>query len=133
MEEEGFRAKAYVDTNGHQTIGYGFNIDAGISRLAAERLARAQAEELDASLTAFPWYAALDYVRQSAVLDMAFNLGMGGLLRFPNMIAALTRKDWAAAAKECHVKDPKLAKRYERLAYILEHGTTIGPDRMPIT
>ena len=33
---------------------------------------------------------------------MAFNLGVGGLLKFHNLLAACNAADWETAAKECH-------------------------------
>lgn len=120
--EEGFRATAYKDTNGKLTIGYGFCIDAGISQVAASALCQAQAGELHQALMRYSWYASLDEARQSVCLDIAFNEGLGGLLGFPKMIAALAREDWQDAAAECRVQDPKLAGRYDALAKILLTG-----------
>jgi lysozyme len=122
--EEGFRATAYSDTGGHTTIGFGFNVDAGISEFAAGALLTAQLQELHRQLLALPWYAALDDVRQSVCLDIAFNAGLPGLLHFPRMIAALERQDWAAAATECQVQNPELAHRYADLAQILFTGVS---------
>lgn len=120
--EEGFRARVYRDTEGHATIGFGFNVDAGISLRAAAALLEAQLEELHDALTGYSWYAALDPVRQGACLDIAFNDGLHGLLGFPNMIAALGRKDWITAQSECHVQNPELKERYDELATILLTG-----------
>lgn len=120
--EEEFSPHLYIDTEGRRTIGYGFNLDAGISRAAALALLTAQANELDTALQAYPWYAALDPVRQSVCLDIAFNAGLNGLLRFPLMIAALTVKDWADAAAQCRVSNPELTSRYEKLANLLLTG-----------
>lgn len=122
--EEGFRSHAYRDTKGLETIGYGFNVQAGISKYAAAALLKAQVEEAHAALLKLPWYASLDPVRQSVCLDIDINEGEGGLLKFPLMIAALTRGDWEGAAVQCHVADPKLAGRYAALAKILLTGAT---------
>lgn len=122
--EEGFRSTGYRDTVGKLTIGYGFCVDEGISRYAAAALLKAQAEEAHTALLKLPWYAQLDPVRQSVCLDIAINEGEQGLLKFPHMIAALSRQDWASAATECHVEDPKLAGRYAALAQLLLIGGT---------
>jgi lysozyme len=122
QKEEGFRALPYRDTNGIETVGYGCNLQAGISRYAAAALLKAQAEEAHAELMKLPWYAALNPVRQSVCLDIDINEGERGLLKFPHMIAALSRQDWASAAMECHVEDPKLAGRYAVLAQLLLVG-----------
>jgi lysozyme len=120
--EEGFRATKYTDTQGRLSIGYGFNVDAGISQFAAAALLSAQVAERHNSLLAYPWYAGLDPTRQSVCLDIAFNSGLHGLLGFPHMIAALSRQDWASAATECKVINPELAGRYEKLAQLLLIG-----------
>ena len=40
---------------------------------------------------------------QSALLDMAFNLGVGGLTKgYPKLMAAVKSGDWQTAAAECH-------------------------------
>jgi GH24 family phage-related lysozyme (muramidase) len=39
---------------------------------------------------------------QRALVDMAYNLGVGGLARFTNMLRACERGDFVAAAGECH-------------------------------
>ena len=120
--EEGFRALPYTDTEGHTTIGFGFDIAAGISEGAAEALLVAQLQELDARLMNLTWYNDLDEVRQSVCLDIAFNNGFEGLLKFPRMIAALQAKDWMTASAECQVQNPELTSRYAALARILETG-----------
>lgn len=123
-QEEGFRATLYVDTEGHKTIGFGLNIDAGISQRVAEAALQAQLEELQDALAKYPWYTPLDPVRQSVLLDIAFNNGLSGLLHFPHMLAAISRQDWTTAATECHVENPELAGRYQRLAHLLLTGET---------
>lgn len=121
-DEEGFSAQKYIDTEGRLTIGYGFCVDAGISKSAATALLIAQAQERHDELAKLAWYQALDPPRQSVCLDIAFNGGVAGLLRFTNMIDALTKRDWARAANECRVRNPELAGRYQALAEILRTG-----------
>lgn len=122
QSEEGFRARAYRDTQGHVTIGYGFNVDAGISQYAASALLAAQVSELQNSLSAYGWYNALDPVRQSVCLDIAFNGGIDGLLHYPHMIAALAKGDWVTAAAECNVQQPELQSRYAKLQQMILTG-----------
>jgi lysozyme len=57
-------------------------------------------EDKQKRLEQFPWYVGLDEVRRAAITNMAFNLGVSGLLRFPHMIAALAVQDWATANSE---------------------------------
>ena len=43
-------------------------------------------------------YSALDEVRKSVLLNMCFNLGIGGLLEFNNTLAFIAAGDWERAA-----------------------------------
>ncbi len=120
--EEGFRALPYLDTSGIGTVGYGFAYTRGISKFAASALLQAQIQELHDALGKYPWYGALNDVRQSVCLDIAVNEGLHGLLGFPSMIHYLSVGDWADAAEQCHVEDPKLASRYAVLAQLIRTG-----------
>ena len=118
--EEGFRALPYTDTTGHETIGYGFNVSAGISRTAAQALLQAQIGELAGQLESLPWWTSIPDNCKVACLDIAFNAGLHGLLGFPHMIAAMTAGDMAGAAAQCQVADPQLnASRYAGLRQLI--------------
>lgn len=122
--DEGFRAQKYVDTTGHTTIGYGFNVDSGISQNAALALLNAQAMDVKDDLALEQWYISLDPGRQSACIQLAFNLGIGGFLGFQHMIDALRSGNWQGAHDE--LLDSKAAQqlpaRYSRLAACLLTG-----------
>src|SRR5216684_314953 len=101
--DEGRRPHVYTDTAGKLTAGVGRNIsdvpfsDDEIDLMLSNDIARVRA-----ALAPLAWYAALDEVRQGAIENMAFNLGVSGLLHFPHMIAALAHQDWRTAADEMH-------------------------------
>jgi len=123
--DEGFRAVKYPDSiKGRETIGYGFNISAGITESAAAALLTAQTQDLYAALAGYWWAAGLDDPRMSVVVEVAFNDGLVGLLHFPKMLAAIGAKDWSAARAELLDSDAarELPDRYERLAMILFSG-----------
>lgn len=124
--EEGFRSKVYKDTVGKKTIGYGFNVDSGISQRVAEALLQAQLLEIQDGLAKYSWYTALDTVRQSVILDVAFNDGISGLLHFVNMIVALQKGNWVGAKTE--LLSSKAASenphRYQLLGQILLTGNS---------
>lgn len=121
---EGFRANLYVDTTGHETLGYGFNVQAGITQSAAQALLAAQTQDIAATLGGYWWASGLDDARLSVVVEVAFNVGTAGLLHFPKMMAALGAKDWKTAAAELLNSDAArlLPVRYGRLAEILATG-----------
>jgi len=122
---EGLRLKPYRDTVGKLTIGVGRNLDdVGISRDEAEYLLRNDIAKVMASLSKFDWFNSLDFVRRKVIIDMAFNLGLGGLLLFKNMISAIKEQDYKRAAAE--MLDSKWAQqvktRADRLALMMETG-----------
>lgn len=107
---EGLRLKPYRDTKGILTIGIGRNLeDRGITPdEAAILLDNDISDTIRALSRAIPWFDSLDVVRQRALVDMGFNLGVAGLLKFRKMLAALARKDYIDASQEA--LDSKWAK-----------------------
>ena len=96
--EEGYREHVYQDTEGHATIGYGFNLDAGMPKELAAMVARYQAESnLREFAAQWPPYHRQPFAVRVALADMAFQLGPDGLLEFHDMLAAIERGDWRAA------------------------------------
>ncbi len=55
---------------------------------------------LDGLDEAIPWWTGLPDLRQDVVANMAFNMGVGGLLKFTHMLSALQDGDFAQAAAE---------------------------------
>lgn len=96
---EGERLKPYRCTAGKLTIGVGRNLeDRGIT---AEESAYLLGNDIDrfhaALLRKLPWASQLDEVRQRVLLDMAFNLGIQGLLTFKNTLATIKAGDYEKA------------------------------------
>jgi lysozyme len=121
--EEGFRARIYWD--GYiPHIGYGANLDAGITEYEAQALLTAQVDTLHVALSDYDWYMALDPVRQSVCIDVAFNTGLDGLLGFTQMIEALQDEDWLEAQMQLLDSDAarELPERYQALGVLLLNG-----------
>ena len=99
--DEGVRYTPYRDTLGLLTVGVGRCLDRvpfsddEVNLMLANDIVDKQKQ-----LQQFPWFTALDDVRKAAVVNMAFNLGVHGLLGFPHAIAALAKQDWATANSE---------------------------------
>jgi GH24 family phage-related lysozyme (muramidase) len=72
--------------------------DGGIDALVE---ADVQAFEAQLAATLPKWNSYPEPV-QEALFDMAFNLGLGGLKRFPRMLAAIDAGDWNTAAAQSH-------------------------------
>lgn len=122
--EEGYRPFIYKDSQGHNTIGYGLNLDAGMSRECAAAALNLIVADLDKQLLAYDWYASLDPVRQSVFIDVAYNCGLPGLLHFVQCINAARAKDWQGAHDQ--LLDSSAARlnvgRYQHLAQVLLTG-----------
>lgn len=123
---EGLRLKPYRDTVGKLTIGIGRNLDdRGITKEEAKLLflndIRHTMHALDIEMK---WWTNLDPVRQGVMLNMAFNMGVGGLAKFHRMKTALRNKNYGKAAME--MLDSKWAKqvgpRATELAKQMESG-----------
>lgn len=99
-KHEGFRSFPYKCTAGKLTIGYGFNLDAGITSEEADFLLKARVDRVEKWLASHEWYRALDENRRDVLSNMAYNLGVAGLFKFKNMIKALEDGDYNKAAEE---------------------------------
>ena len=122
---EGLRLFPYRCTAGKLTIGIGRNLeDKGISNEESLIMLRNDIKEVCQRLSHYTWYTELDCVRQRVIVDMVFNLGLGGFLRFQNTISALEKHDYCEAAKE--MLDSRWAsqvgQRAERLAQMMRSG-----------
>ena len=100
--DEGVRLKPYLDTVGKTTIGIGRNLtDNGITAAEAKVLLQNDlfrvANELD---RVAPWWRKMSQVRQNALVNMAFNLGLPRLLTFKKMMVALENGNFEIAWAE---------------------------------
>jgi lysozyme len=88
---------------GHPTIGRGRALDTnGISEAESVYLCN---NDIDDRVRALPgvvdFWSVLNDVRQNALLEMSFELGVRGLLGFHQMLAAMRIQDWATAQAQC--------------------------------
>jgi len=106
--EESCRLRAYQDSLGIWTIGWG-TTGSGISAgtvwtqsqadtAFATRYALAQRQaRIDLGANAWQY---LDPVRQAALTDLAFQIGGHGLAEFQGLLSAVRDKNWAVAHDE---------------------------------
>ena len=98
---EGFSATPYRCTAEKLTVGYGYNLDAGMSREEATLLLVHRLNILkDALNSKLDYWEDLSEVRQGVLINMAYNLGLNGLRNFVKMFAALNGGDYNTAASE---------------------------------
>ncbi|AZZ98765.1 glycoside hydrolase family protein [Pseudoalteromonas sp. R3] len=100
-KHEGFRDKPYFCTEGHLTIGYGLNLDAGVTEEEAEVILSMRVEGIRKRLAnAIPWYANLAAPRQGVLVNMAYNLGVAGLMGFAKTLTHIRSGDYNTASHE---------------------------------
>lgn len=81
-------------------VGYNYNITKnGISERVASAVMEKVVEDDRKKLEKYSWFNKLDKVRQGAVLNLTFNMGIGGFMKFDTTIANLERGNYEAAAK----------------------------------
>ena len=126
--DEGFRGERYICPTGHPTIGFGTRLpltEAEGTMLLEYRLAKMEAHLSDQLLyRARIVFDALPENVRRALLNMAYCLGVNGLLGFRKMLKAISKNEWDEAAREC--LDSKYAEqvkgRADRVAALLRLG-----------
>lgn len=126
--DEGERLKPYLDTAEppRLTIGVGRNLDdVGISSQESDILLDNDITRLLVNPDIHRILSDHDEVRQAVILNMAFNLGVVGLLDFRNMLEAFANKDYVLAALEMLDSrwEEQVGHRATRLAYMMKTGT----------
>ena len=124
VRHEGLMLKVYQCSAKKWTIGVGRNVqDRGITKEEAMFL-------LDNDLKFFeddvkkkiPWYEQLDEVRKCVLINMAFNMGTEGLLKFTNTLKLIEEKKYKEAsenmlkskwAEQVGVRAKELSKQME--------------------
>lgn len=127
--EEGCVLHAYKDHLGFWTIGIGRLIDerrgGGITRAEADYLKRNDVirvyQELDQKL---PWWRRLSPVRQRALANMAFQMGLTRLLKFTTSLGHIENGRWGEAANSLSrtLWAQQTPARAARVIHMLEHG-----------
>lgn len=109
QRHEGLKLKPYNCPDGKLTIGYGRNLEeTGLTMAEAYMLMRNDIGRIRSALSKLLWFTHLSPVRQDVVIDMVFNLGLYGFLKFEKTIASLKKGDYDTAAEE--MKDSKWYK-----------------------
>jgi lysozyme len=126
---EGRVPHAYQDSLGFWTIGVGHLIDERKGGRLPEPIIDALLDhDIEAHtrplLVALPWVAQLDPVRQTVLYDMAFNLGVAGLLKWTGTLAAIRGGRFAEAAIRMRgsLWASQVKSRATRLCRMMETG-----------
>lgn len=115
-KHEGFRKNVYRCPAGKRTIGYGYNLDANpagltyiqLTSLIKEGITDHFASELLEKMVAkiehdlmgkITWMSKLNHTRQAVLIDMAYNIGIEGLMKFKTFFMMLERGDYKKAGE----------------------------------
>lgn len=103
--DEGNIAHAYQDHLGYWTIGIGFLIDkrkgGGLRPEEIEFIFTNRLSIITAELSRkLSWFRNLSEARQAVLINMAYQMGVEGLLGFRNTLRIIESGDYAKGAKE---------------------------------
>ena len=110
-ESEGFVEHVYNDSLGIPTIGYGFAIkdlilDEDIAEEILIRKVKDLAQRVDRK---FDWFNTAPDIIKEVVIEMCYQLGLGGFSKFKKTISYLEKENYLEASKE--MLDSKWAKQ----------------------
>lgn len=124
--DEDKRRKPYRCTAGKLTIGVGRNLDdRGLSDDEIRYLLNNDITGVERDLDrALPWWRSLCDARQTALANIAFNIGVPRLLGFKNALALLQAHRYDAAAAEFldSLWAKQVGMRAARIAKIIRTG-----------
>ena len=108
--DEGFRATPYKCTADKLTIGFGTNLEAGITKEQGEALLIAQLKQNELALQRnLEWYSRAPEELQNVLHNLCYQLGISGLLKFRKTLAYMAEGKYKEAAVE--LLDSKLARQ----------------------
>ena len=113
---EGCKLEVYTCPAGYKTFGYGTNLevlDAEIFKTIEEMndlqgkqelaigLLRREIVHCNRALSKHSWFTDdLSEFQQAIIIDLAYNIGVSGVLKFQKMIAAIKQRNYGIASEE---------------------------------
>ena len=129
LREEGAEPCAYQDSLGYWTIGVGRLIDSrkggGLSNDEIDFLLENDIKKITEQVHKFlPWVSKLNEPRQAVLLQMAFQMGLRGLLGFKRTLGSIEDGQYFEAAVEMLQSEwaKQTPERAHRLATQMETG-----------
>lgn len=129
IRDEGVVLNAYQDHLGYWTIGIGRLIDkrrgGGITRDEAKYLLKNDINEVVSQLNIkIPWFKGLNDVRKRALCNMAFQMGVAGLLKFKNTLRFIEQGNFEEAGRNARKSlwYKQTPNRAERVIKMIENG-----------
>ncbi|MFP6201603.1 glycoside hydrolase family protein [Helicobacter pylori] len=132
VDSEGFSPSIYTDKTEHPTIGYGYNLS--VYSYEGKRITKAYGfltdilKENYKALLSYGWYKNLDAMRRMVILDLSYNLGLSGLLKFKQFIKAIEDKNYALAVEGLQ-KSPYFNQVKKRASRNMEILKLVGCEK----
>lgn len=117
--DEGIKKRCYQCTKDKWTVGVGRNLEANpitdkewkflldndcldveINEQGSMFLLGEDIRKINLELNRYSFFKSLDEVRQAVLINMAYAMGVDGVLRFQNMIAQIKISNWQTAQQE---------------------------------
>src|SRR6056297_1778836 len=127
---EGVVLKKYKDSLGYPTVGVGHLIKEGenlpniLNYDQVMKLYDQDYEKHKEQAEKLPTFNQLNKVSQGALIDMVFNMGLGGVQKFRGMFGALKENDYDKAAEEALDSRwaTQVGSRADRIAKLIKTG-----------
>lgn len=97
-QEEGFKGTVYKCTEGFDTIGFGTRLP--LSKEESELILEYRLKIMKSQLTGYLYNLDIKQEAWDILFNMAYQLGVRGVLNFKKMIKALEKQDYKTASKE---------------------------------
>lgn len=104
LRDEGEVLHVYLDSLGFQTIGVGHLVDPRKNGAIPIEISRSLLawdinDKTSQVLARLPWVAQLDAARRGVIINMAFQLGISGLLGFDHTLSLVQTGQYGPASK----------------------------------
>jgi len=127
-KHEGVETHVYKCSAGYETIGVGRNVSKSGLGLSADEIDYLLQNDINRCVRelayALDWFSSLDGVRQDAMVNLCFNLGLSRLMQFKLALDALERGEYHRAAAE--FLDSRWAKQVGNRAIEVAHMIRMG-------
>lgn len=98
---EGLRLRAYQDSKGIWTIGYGTNLqELEIDKELATKWLYDKLRQAYTSARGYPWFNNLNGARKDVIIEMIYNLGLPRFDKFAKLKRALTESNFDEAERQ---------------------------------
>jgi|TARA_Y100000296_G_C4987416_1_gene163680 GH24 family phage-related lysozyme (muramidase) len=102
IQDEGYRSSVYLDSLGKPTIGYGFLVDAlelqeDVCNVILYRKLEKLVKDIKFNMR---WFDDMPEKIQDVIINMCYQLGVAGFMKFKKTIQLLKNKQWNRASVE---------------------------------